>query len=100
MSMTIDAVDPAQQRQDLVDVARREHLGHLDARRREQDVDARRVAPQDVAQVRLGDPVGRQVEDRRRVDRHLEQRAQVAELEAAVDQHGPLARAGRGRPRG
>ena len=88
--MTIDAVDPAQQRQDLVDVARREHLGHLDARRREQDVDARRVAPQDVAEVRLGDPVGRQVEDRRRVDRDLEQRAQVAELEAAVDQHGPL----------
>ena len=42
-------------------------------------------------EVRLGDPVGRQVEDRRRVDRHLEQRAQVAELEAAVDQHRALA---------
>ena len=62
------AVDAPQQRQDLVDVARRDHLGHLDARRREQDVDARRVAPQDVGQVRLGDPVGRQVEDRRGVD--------------------------------
>ena len=83
-------VDAAQQRQRLLDVARGEHLGHLDARRGEQDVDARRIAPQDVAQVRLGDPVGRQVEDRRRVDRDLEQRAQVAELEAAVDEHGPL----------
>ena len=90
MSMTIDCVDPAQERQDLLDVARREHLGHLDARRREQDVDPRRVAPQDVAEVRLGDPVGRQVEDRRGVDRDLEQRAQVAELEAAVDEDGPL----------
>ena len=49
-----------------------------------------RVAPEDVAEVRFRDPVGRQVEDRRRVDRDLEQRAQVAELEAAVDQHGPL----------
>ena len=85
------AVDPAQQRQDLVDVAGRDHLGHLDARRGEQDVDPRRVAPEDVLEVRLGDPVGRQVEDRRRVDRHLEERPQVAELEAAVDQHGPLA---------
>ena len=36
------------------------------------------------------DAVGRQVEDRRRVVRHLEQRPQVAELEAAVDQDGPL----------
>ena len=42
-------------------------------------------------EVGFGDPVGRQVEDRRRVDRDLEQRAQVAELEAAVDEHGPLA---------
>ena len=90
MSMTIDRVDPAQQRQDLLDVARRDHLGHLDARRREQDVDARRVAPQDVAEVGLGDPVGRQVEDRGRVGGDLEQRAQVAELEAAVDEDGPL----------
>ena len=64
MSMTIDAVHPAQERQDLVDVARRDHLGHLDPRRREQDVDARRVAPEDVGEVGLGDPVGRQVEDR------------------------------------
>ena len=67
-----------------------DHLGHLDPRRGEQDVDPRRVAPEDVAEVRLGDPVGRQVEDRRRVDRDLEQRPQVAELEAAVDQDGPL----------
>ena len=49
-----------------------------------------RVAPQDVAQVRLGDAIGRQVEDRRRVGGHLEQRPQVAELEAAVDQHRAL----------
>ena len=41
-------------------------------------------------EVRLGDAVGRQVEDRRRVDRHLQERPQVAELEAAVDQDGPL----------
>ncbi len=83
-------VDAAQQRQHLVDVTRGEHLGHLDPRRREQDVDPGRVAPEHVAQVGFGDPVGRQVEDRRGVDRHLEQRAEVAELEAAVDQHGLL----------
>ena len=94
------AVDPAEERQDLVDVAGRDHLGHLDPRRGEQDVDPRRVAPEDVLEVRFGDAVGRQVEDRGRVDRHLEQRPQVAELEAAVDQHRPLARPGRWRPRG
>ena len=49
-----------------------------------------RVAPEDIAEVRFGDPVGRQVEDRWSVARDLQQRAQVAELEAAVDQHGPL----------
>ena len=90
MSMTMRAVDAPQERQHLLDVARRHHLGHLDARRGEQDVDPRRVAPEHVAEVGLGDPVGRQVQDRRRVDRHLEQRPQVAELEAAVDQDGPL----------
>ena len=100
MSMTIDAVDAAQERQDLVEVARRDHLGHLDARRREQDVDARRVAPEHVGQVRFGDPVGRQVEDRRRVVGHLQQRAQVAELDAAVDEHGPLAELAHARPPG
>ena len=45
-------------------------------------------------EVGFGDPVGRQVEDRRRVDGHLEQRPQVAELEAAVDQDGALLQLG------
>ena len=68
----------------------RQHLGHLDPRRSEQDVDARRVAPEDIAKVGFGDPVGRQVEDGRRVAGDLQQRAQIAELEAAVDQDGAL----------
>ena len=84
-------VDAAQQRHRLVEVADGDHLRHLDARRREQDVDPGRVAPQHVLEVRLLDPVRRQVEQRRRVDRHLEQRPQVAELEAAVDEDGARA---------
>jgi hypothetical protein len=66
----------------------------------EQDVDAGRVAPEHVGQVGLGDPVGGQVEDGRRVDRDLQERAQVAKLQAAVDEHRLLGRAGRARPRG
>ena len=46
------------------------------------------------------DPVGRQVEDRRGVGGHLEERPEVAELEAAVDQDGPLLGLARGRPPG
>ena len=92
MSTTIDLVDAAQQREDLLEVARRDHLGHLDARRREQDVDARRVAPQHVG---AGPTPAIRSVGRSRIDGasigHLEQRAQVAELEAAVDEHGPLA---------
>ena len=83
-------VDPAQQREDLLDVARGDHLGHLDPGRGQQDVDARRVAPEDIAQVGLGDPVGRQVEDRGGVGRHLQEGAQVAELETAVDEDRAL----------
>ena len=48
-----------------------------------------RVAPQDVLEVALADPVGRQVEDRGGVRRHPQERAQVAELEAAVNEGGP-----------
>ena len=84
------AVDPPEQRQDLVDVAGRDHLGHLDARRCEEDVDPGWVAPEDVLEVRLGNTVRRQIEDRGRVDGDLQERAQVAELEAAVDQDGAL----------
>ena len=47
-----------------------------------------------------GDPVGRQVEDRGRVDRHPEERPEVAELEAAVDEHRPLLELARARRRG
>ncbi len=62
---------------------------HLHARRREQDVDARRVAPEDVGEVALRDAVGRQIEDRWGIGRHPQQRAHVAELEAAIDERGP-----------
>jgi hypothetical protein len=49
-----------------------------------------------LGEVRFRDPVGRQVEDGRRVDGHLEQGPEVAELETAVDQNGPLVRLAEG----
>ena len=85
-----DVVDALQEGKRLLEVTSGDHLGHLHARRGEEDVDPRGIAPEDVLEIRLGDPIGRQIEDRRRVDRDLEQRAQVAELEAAVDEHRPL----------
>ena len=82
-----DVVDATQERDDLLDVACRDHLGLLDTRRREQQVDARGVAPEDRGEVALGDAVGGQLEDGGRRVRHAQEAAQVAELEVAVDEH-------------
>ena len=79
-------VDATQQGQDLLDVTGADHLGELHAGWREEDVDAGGVTPQHVREVRLADPVGRQVQDGRRVRGHLEERAEIAELEARVHQ--------------
>ena len=81
-----ELVELAQQREHLLDVARRDHLRHLDPRRGEEDVDARRVAPHHLGEVLLADPIGRQVDDARRDGGDAQQAAQVAELERSVDE--------------
>ena len=70
----------------LLHVARRDHLGHLHARGSEQDVDPGRIAPHHIANVRLLDPIRRQIEDRRHVIGDFEEGPQVAVLEAAVNE--------------
>ncbi len=69
-----------------------DHLGLLDARWREQQVDTRGIAPQDRGEIALGDAVGRQLQDGWGRIWDAKQSAQVAELEVAIDEHDAHAR--------
>ncbi len=91
-----EVVQPAHQRQRLLDVADEDHLGHLDPGRCEQDVDVGRPAPEHVGEIRFGDPVGRKVEHRWRIARRTEEAAQVPELDAAIDERRLHPEPGRG----
>ena len=90
----------AQRLEDALDAGRRDQLGHLGRRRREQDPDAGRVVDDEgvdrldlVAGLELGDEVG----DRLVLRVQVEQDADVAELERAVDEDDLLAELGGGR---
>ena len=92
-----EVVQPAHQRERLLEVADQDHLGHLDARRGEQDVDvapARARAPRrdPISEMRS---VGRSSIDGASRGRPQEA-AQVAELDAAVDERRSKAEARRG----
>ena len=88
----------AERLEHLLDAARRDHLGHLRGRRREQHPDAGGVVDHegvdrlDSPALELGDEVG----DRLALGVQVEQDAHVAELEGAVHEDDLLAELGRG----
>src|SRR5439155_26688187 len=70
--------------------ARDDQRDALHQRRSNENVEPEWSPQQNVGEIELRDAYGRQVENRRRVHRDLEQRSEIAELETAVDQDGSL----------